>query len=606
MLTIPDTVKSLYKGDGVWKSIYITGDDGILIRNHDIVRESFKFTESCCSDNVFRFGGCERSMVEFETVGVGNILGKTIQVYIDIALTSLSAAQISAIEADPGDGEVAATLDAAYQTVTVYRITLGQFRVVKCVRDHRQQTHRQITAYSPRYWRLSPIGEAKLDWYAGGSVYNVSPAMFMLENVGYWAPGFMTEMGYTKAQFIAWSATAWTSSSFNDQSVISTLDGREYTVVRSGTYRTLVFNAFRQGLFGIHIGDIDAKGLDDFYKLWLSGVDWATTSPNTGIEDIRSPEAYVKYGLFPACCALTKTDITSSLAHPVSCQRAVLTGDAPVFYTSGAAWDRGPRRLLSADSPYEWTLSLLESITVQIYDEGSELVSSFSTALDTDMPVIYKWSASSADLLPTTTLTVPISDEVTWNDGDNDYEFHRWSIDAEAVIKGWMEINGCMLTPGRSAPRVVQLSQASPLTLIPGDFESFWWDEQVTDPVGTVTYTFGKDHELLGVCAMGGGGGSVYDLGGNGMLDLVPEARSGDIPDMISARMAAGVSLLGSCSPAEVSMPAWPWLEPGDALQYETADEEQVDTFIMQRTMSGVQLLMDVIQAPGGDVEDDE
>ncbi|MBQ1788736.1 MAG: hypothetical protein II008_01040, partial [Oscillospiraceae bacterium] len=90
------------------------------------------------------------------------------------------------------------------------------------------------------------------------------------------------------------------------------------------------------------------------------------------------------------------------------------------------------------------------------------------------------------------------------------------------------------------------------------------------------------------------------------MLELIPDKRAGDIPNMISYRMAQGVSLLNAYAPAELSMPAWPWLEPGDALQYETADEEQVDTYIMQRTMDGIQILMDEIQAPGGDVEEEE
>lgn len=606
MLTIPDIIKTLYKRDGVWKSVYITGEGGILIRNPDVVRESFKFTESCCSDNVFRFGGCERSMVEFETVGIGNIRGKHIQVYFDISLASLSAAQIAALQADPGDGEVSSNINKAYQAITVYRIPLGTFFVTKCTRDHRQQTHRKVTACSPRYWRLSPIESAKLDWYAGGSVYNMDPETFLLANVGYWAPGFMESLGWTKtALSLPWDSPSWPAESFSKSAVYTDTGGSNHTIVMSGVRRQLAFSAGRQGLFSIHLGDLDAAGLYAFFLERFADVDWDATAVTTGLEPIRTPEDWIRYGMFPAVPALTKQDVTGELAQPMELQRAVLTGDVNVFATAGAARTQKPDKVSPLWSPNNWMLSIPDSVTVKIYDENSTLEYSFSTAMGADVPIVYQWTNASPDTRPTTVLTVPMTDEVTWNDGDNDWVFHRWSIDAEAVIKGWMEINGCMLTPGRSVPRIVQLSQASPVTLDPGDFEAFWWDEFDTDPVGTVTYTFGKEEAQVGSVGMGGGG-SVYDLTGNAMLELIPDNRSGDIPDMISYRMAQGVSLLNAYAPSELSMPAWPWLEPGDALQYETADEEQVDTYIMQRTMDGIQILMDEIQAPGGDVEEEE
>ena len=78
MLNIPDSVKAPYKQDGVRKNFRAHFPGGELpdITNDNIVQESVKFTESICSQDVFKFGLTEASVIEFETVGVANMYGK--------------------------------------------------------------------------------------------------------------------------------------------------------------------------------------------------------------------------------------------------------------------------------------------------------------------------------------------------------------------------------------------------------------------------------------------------------------------------------------------------------------------------------------------------
>ena len=148
MLTIPSQIKTLYQTDGVQKNFRVHFPNGEYsdITNSDVVSESVHFTESLCSQSVFKFGLAEASVLEFETVGIGNMYGMTIEASIEIDTSSLSAAQISAIQADEGDGTLV-LVSASDIGYGFYRIPLGVFRVDSCPRNHGAMAHRKVTAY---------------------------------------------------------------------------------------------------------------------------------------------------------------------------------------------------------------------------------------------------------------------------------------------------------------------------------------------------------------------------------------------------------------------------------------------------------------------------
>lgn len=611
MLTIPEKIQDLYKAGNAWKNFRAVFADGSSapIRNGDIVRESLKFTESVCSDNVFRFGGCERSMIEFETVGVDNILGKLLDCYIEIDTTSLSAAELSAIAADPGDGTLVMAADSDIGC-GYYRIPLGRFRVAKCPRDHRATTHRQITAYSPKYWRLSPIEEAKLMWYTGKKTKTIDPERFLLANVGYWAPGFMESQGWSKTQVRSWSdfSAAQTISFTANIDMLGIIHG--WKLRGTGTYRTLEIGGFSPDfsvgdMAGIHLGDFDTAGMIEWLTDKLTYCDWESTDPGWGPIKIRGTEDFIRYALGAAEGAVPTVHYYDFA--PYKLQTAVLTGDAEVWDTSNVLPDFGGAPHMNNKDRGAWIISIPVSVTLEQLDENDNVLDSFTASVGDDEPAIYKWTDSDPDTAATVSLTPPVTDTASWTDtSGNVYTWRSWlGVEADKVIRGWMEINGSLLSPGRGLPKILQLSQAAPAELTAGNVSNFWWDEYTIEQIGSVAFLFGKNHDQTGEMAVGSGG-SLYDMTDNGLLELAPGATAGAIRTMISRRMTGGLMDLNSYAPAEAEMPCWPWLEAGDALEFTAGDNTVVDTYIMQRTVSGVQLLWDEITAPGGEVEDDE
>ena len=77
------------------------------------------FSESVCSDSVFRFGCADASVLSFETVGVPNMLGMVIE---------------CSMEFKNGNDSVT--------------IPYGTFTVDSCPRDHKSMQHRKVTAYA--------------------------------------------------------------------------------------------------------------------------------------------------------------------------------------------------------------------------------------------------------------------------------------------------------------------------------------------------------------------------------------------------------------------------------------------------------------------------
>ena len=84
MLNIPEPIKELFKRDNVLKNLRVTFPNGEHddITNDQIIKESMSFTESLATGAPVVFGLCEASVISFECVGVDNINGMQIFVYI--------------------------------------------------------------------------------------------------------------------------------------------------------------------------------------------------------------------------------------------------------------------------------------------------------------------------------------------------------------------------------------------------------------------------------------------------------------------------------------------------------------------------------------------
>ena len=133
MISVPYTIKELYHQDHAYKNIRIHFPNGERsdICNNLIVKDSVSFTESLCSQDTLKFGLCEASVFECETVGVGDIKGATIEVSCEIECPA---------------GITGAEWKSDLQKY-VHSIPYGTF-IVKESKRQADVHHRKIVAYS--------------------------------------------------------------------------------------------------------------------------------------------------------------------------------------------------------------------------------------------------------------------------------------------------------------------------------------------------------------------------------------------------------------------------------------------------------------------------
>ena len=198
MLKVHSDIKALFAQPGVRKNFRVTFPNGERadIINDNIVQESVVLTESCCSETVFRFGCCERSMIEFETVGIENIRGCKIQCFLEIDTSSLSAAQLSLIQIDiTYYGDVGTLVNAASSDTGYgyYRLPYGIYWVDSCPRDKSSRERRKVTAYSADPTRLSEVETVRLSTYSPSlETIQSRPIDLAAANLAYLTPGLIS------------------------------------------------------------------------------------------------------------------------------------------------------------------------------------------------------------------------------------------------------------------------------------------------------------------------------------------------------------------------------------------------------------------------------
>ena len=622
MLTVPDAIKALYKADGVYKNFraHFPNGERADITNGDVVRESLSFTESICSDDVMRFGGCERSVIEFETVGVENILGATIECGIEIDTSSLSAAQLADIGDDPGDG-VLVLAAASDIGVGYYRIPLGTFVVSGCPRNHENVAHRRITAYTPKVWQANPIEEAKLDWFTGNNILTLDAELEMLAVVGYSDPSYLINNGWTLgAKYQWWNGFPGKSGRLVGRNVnrtVSVIDenGEYIDITISGVIKDLYMDQIPphsdgpiapSGLARIYMKGFPAAEAVAFLRTALTEsrvIDYEASALSRGPVPISTFEDLLRWELADACAHVWNYDA------PNRQQSAIITGDVPVFYADGAHF---LPKFYSGSIPNtypRWVISIPDNVTVTVTPRlhpAQAVSQTFNTPLS-PAPEIARWVHSARTSFD---LEIKNLSEAGFTTNSKSYVSRAWFGAEDQIAKGWMEINGAFLACGRFGPKTIEMSLdgMSPVNIAedvgPGDYASCWWSEYDPEPIRTVKFNYGKDHDQPGVWGSVGYG-SVYDLSDNAIFECMVSPTAGRIRNIISTRMRKGLQTLSRYVPAELTMPAWPWLEAGDTLKVTAADGARVRVGIFRRTMTGIQMLMDSIEAPGGDLEDD-
>lgn len=157
MISIPSEIKELLNSDSIRKNFRVHFNDGSLedLTNKDIVSESVSFTESICSQDIFKLGLCESPTIEFECVNVPNVKGKEILCTIEIYCSSEIEGAVYRDDLD------------AY----VYPINIGVFFIDSC-KKQADLKHRLVSGYGRMAyedWKAVPE-QIVVSWF-----YNTFP-----------------------------------------------------------------------------------------------------------------------------------------------------------------------------------------------------------------------------------------------------------------------------------------------------------------------------------------------------------------------------------------------------------------------------------------------
>ena len=567
MLNVPESVKALFKQDGIRKNFRVHFPGGELpdITNDNVVHESVRFTESLCSQDVLKFGLTEASVLEFETVGVGNMYGMTIEAGIEIDLSSLSAAELAEIEAGSWDGVYVPESDTDLG-FPFFRVPYGVFRVESCPRDHQAMAHRRVQAYGKmnEMLKLSPLEEQKLALYASNNesfTGDLRNALF--GNIAYYNPDILTEQGYTKTPV---SATAWNSSS-QVRIGTTTLEILESTRTYSG-----------DSLFSLETGDYDPR--------YEEAIEWLDANYPIGSQRVTYKGEVIECSNY--------SELFDAIPYPLK--------NAAWWELRGA--DTGsriiPKNLLTGQIVWAYRgenrvyINLHNVTAIRLKDAQGAIINTWVAENDVD---VYRHE--------TTAVAIPITFESTLRtttaSGATYYAYFN-SYSLIDLMNGYLELSANFGRVNRLGTfGKLMLSDANPVAVNPQDYDRFWWDEYDVLPIGTIKYTLSVENADGENEYQFGDGLSVYDMTDNDMLKRMPEATTDSVEAILDEQFIPNLGPI-AFTPIDLSMKGLPYLEAGDYLAVTAEDGMIANSFAMRQTISGIQVLTAEIESTSGEI----
>lgn len=605
MLNVPETVKALFKADGIRKNFRVQFPGGELpdITNDNIVQESVKFTESLCSQDVLKFGLSEASVIEFETVGIGNMYGMTIECGIEIDLSSLSAAEIAEIAAGSWDGVYVSESDTDIG-YPFFRVPYGIYFVESCPRDHQAMTHRRVKAYSKNSmaFTISPVESFKLR--ASLSKNESFPAgvkKLIYANIGFWDTSKIAEAGYELTKICDMS---------QNKTYISTVYNT-ITVQVSPVENPSVYDTFSitLNMKQIHINGTASTQRptpDRLYNLdgedYFNAKDSAVNTLNryfilrqvisvtTGeVKQFGGWESMLNYYGKGGCSYIIDREYNETVEeyiYRLSSPHTNYSQSISCFYPT-----RGLTLIPYEPGYYDAVISFVSKISAS---KGGMVIN-----LNPDMSkvILNEWVDSGTD--------VEILLKATASDGGKNSFVD--SYDIKELLQGYLEYNALFAKSDRAGALVLtRLDDSVAESVIPGIYSEFWWDEYDVEPIGTVTITYqDEDNKENKIDLIVGSGLSRYDMSKNEVLRNITNTDLTTISSLINLRFTPYIGSL-AFTPIELDMKGLPYMEAGDYLAVTTEDGETAYSFNMRQEISGVQVLEAHVESTSGEIIESE
>ena len=573
MLTVPATIQSLFKDDGIRKNfrVHFPNGENADLTNSDIISGSVRFTESICSKDVLQFGLAEAPRIEFECVNVQNIYGMVIECGIEVDTSSLSAAQITAIQSDPGDGTLvlAGDSDIGYG---FYRVPYGVFTVTSCPRSAGAMWRRRVEAYVDLRAPISEFLTKKLN------------AVYTIENM---------EQNYTLLQ--ASEKQDVTGLTFTTATkTMSTQSSVGYPSITWGDPNTIQYSIAPTNIsFTWNHFDMVNASKDALYRLTYTADDTVLSGVTTTLQGLNVPDDIIE-AFFRRFIRVRLPYPASGLVAPQLCYFEQLEDSGYVYlYTGETNTGYGIQWVNPGNKTFE--------VIKDEYGVGTTVLGSFTFADFISNATLTEYTYTGTSLY--------IKLKQSWqNQNGGSWSFTN-SLDWVELQGALAEIKAKFLQTGRDGmTKEVGLSKSSPISMVTTEYSDLWWDEYDIAPIGSINVAFYDEanNQEGNFIYEFGDGLSEYDMTNNVFFKnymIVPTGYTPEsyIRSLLTSDFIPNITDI-AFTPVQLDALGLPYLEAGDYLEIDDGNSGTVGTYIMNRTISGEQFLEDEIESQGGEI----
>lgn len=564
MLEIPEQVEQLLRRTSIRKNFRIhfpNGEREDIISNN-LVSESVTLTESLCSEANLKFGLCEASTLEFTTIDVGNIKGCVIEAQLEVDLSLLDAAEITEFAVYPED------LD-----YPVYPIPYGVFTIDSC-RRQKDMAQRDVVAYSEAHHtdsEISPIEQAKQQFGIKENVpYRIGSKEFLLSNI----KNVDVAEYVTHERLPPWTVT------LDHRSVV--------TIDDSGSGWEFEYEV---AYLRIELSEEDI-GYDLFYSLYRADFSVnkaAFEEYDHTYREAAGFEVDERY-FYPAQVWLgtkNKTTYNREIRVPVDGTYAIYPD---IGYYKDYVFE------------IEFTTRVWARYAGDVVFRGKLLDDGYSLTCYEALQGSFQMRFDRKK-----------SDSIYYVDTEINYG---------EIINAHLELNGIFGKAGRNGKyQFVTLGNLDGLLpaedLFPADdlypddgwdvqaeksfYYDLWYDEYVIQPYGRVVATYrNTEGELVEYSLQfAPENPNTYYIRDNIILQTGSYTEE-EIEEILTAGLIPNLPSAGYV-PMELECAGLPYLEAGDRIEVETG-EECLKTYILQRTLTGIQGLIDSIEVNGDEI----